>query len=68
MNGLEIFTKVFKFRSLTQEWLLNACSRQFHHWRRMLAPIFGIHVLLVVNQTFEVVWILIAEGIGSIAR
>ena len=68
MDGLEIFAKVFEFWSLTQKRLLNPCSRQFHHWRRVLAPVFGIHVLLVVNETFEVVWILIAQGIGSVAR
>ena len=65
MDWLEIFAKVFEFRSLTQERLLNTCSWQFCLWRRVLATCLPIQIFLVIYQTFEIAWILVGQGIAG---
>ena len=55
MNRFKIFTGFLEPRSVPQEWLLNASSRQFDG----LLPHFIVYVFFVVNQTFEIVLVLI---------
>lgn len=55
MNRLKIFASFFETRSITQEGLLNTCARQFYG----LLTHFIVYVFFMVNQTFEIVLIII---------
>ena len=68
VDRLEVLAQVLEPRSVTQERLLNACSRQLCHGRRVLATSFPIHIFLMIYQTFEIGWVLVGKRVASIAR
>ena len=64
VNGLKILASLLESRTVSQEWLLDACAWQFNR----LLPHLIVYVLFVVNQAFEIASIIIFVGEPIILR